>query len=108
MLQEGSRRPLGTNFNPSGTPQDLKNNSFGHQNLMLPRSPECMPGALYKTSKSIPRYSETSLFWQEHSKIFQDKPSRASLLERKPSSLQERIPRRARASLKGVGGGASP
>ena len=108
MLQEGSKRLLGTNFNPSGTPQDLKNNSFGHQILMLPRSPECLPGALYKTSKSIPRYSTASLSCQERSKIFQDKPPRASLLERKPRSLQERTPRRAKASLRGVGGGASP
>ena len=42
------------------------------------------------------------------SKIFQDKPPKASLLERKPRSLQERIPRRARAGLRGVGGGATP
>ena len=51
---------------------------------------------------------EINLLCQEFSKTFQDKPPRASLLERKPRSLQERIPRRARASLKGVGGGASP
>ena len=65
------------------------------------------PGALCKTSKSIPRYSKTSLLCQEFSRIFQDKPPRASLLERKPRSLQERIPRRARAGLKRVSGGAS-
>ena len=61
------------------------------------KEPLGVPGALCKTSKSNPRYS----FCQKHSKIFQDKPLKASLLERKPGSLQERIPQRARAGLKG-------
>ena len=84
-----------------GTPRDLKNSSFAHEISMLRRSPGGLPGALYKTSKSISRYSKTSLLCQEFSKIFQDKPPRASLLERKPRSLQERIPRLARAGLEG-------
>ena len=98
-LQEGSKRPLGTDFNLSETSQDLKNSNFERQISMLRRSSGGLPGALDKTSKSIPRYSKTSLFCQEQSKIFQEKLPRASLLERKPRSLQERIPRRARASL---------
>ena len=60
-----------------------------------------MPGALCKTSQSTPRYSKTRLFCQERAKIFQNKPLKASLLERKPGSLQERMPQIARASLKG-------
>ena len=68
---------------------------------MLRRSPGGLPGALCKTSKSIPRYSKTRLFCQERAKIFQNKPLKASLLERKPGSLQERMPQIARASLKG-------
>ena len=67
----------------------------------------CFEGSR-KTSKSIPRYAKTRLFCQERAKIFQDKPLKASLLERKPRSLQERIPQRARAGLGGVGGGATP
>ena len=46
---------------------------------MLPWRPRGLPGALCKTSKSIPSYSITSLFCQEHSKIFQNKPPKASL-----------------------------
>ena len=68
---------------------------------MLRRSPGGLPGALCKTSKSIPRYSKTRLFCQERAKIFQNKPLKAPLLERKPGSLQERMPQIARASLKG-------
>ena len=68
---------------------------------MLRRSPGGLPGALCKSSKSIPRYSKTRLFCQERAKIFQDKPLKASLLERKPGSLQECIPQIARAGLKG-------
>ena len=75
---------------------------------MLRRSPGGLAGALCKTSKSIPRYSKTRLFCQERAKIFQNKPLKASLLERKPGSLQERIPQIARAGLRGVGGGATP
>ena len=93
---------------PSGSPQDLKDNSVAHLMSMLRGSPGGLPGALCKTSKSIPRYSKTHLFCQEHSEIFHDKPPKTSLLERKPRSLQERKPRRARAGLRGVGGGASP
>ena len=114
-LQAASKRPLGSDFTSPGPLLDLKKTRFltqkpffWHEFSVLPRSPQGLPGALQKTSKSISRYSETSLLCQEFSKIFQDKPPRASLLERKPRSLQERIPRRARASLKGVGGGASP
>ena len=107
-VQEGSKKPLGTDFKPPGSPQALKNNNFANEMSMLRRSPRGLPGARYKTSKSISRYSKTSLLCQEFSKIFQDKPPRASLLERKPRSLQKRIPRRARASLEGVGGGATP
>ena len=117
-LQEASMRPIrskktprglwGPTFTPSETPRDLKNSSLGHEFSMLRRTPRGLPGARYKTSKSISRYSKLSLLCQEFSKIFQDKPPRASLLERKPRRLQERIPRRARAGLRGVGGGASP
>ena len=108
MLQEGSKRPLGTDFNPLWEPSGAQKQHFAHSISMLQRSPGGLPGALCKTSKSIPRYSKTRLFCQERAKIFQDKPLKASLLERKPRSLQERIPQIARASLRGVGGGASP
>ena len=123
-LQEASMRPRrskkgprglwGPIFTPPGplgtskttiwgmkTPRDLKNSNLEHEISMLPRSPGGLPGALYKTSKSMSRYSKTSLLCQEFSKIFQDNPPRASLLERKPRSLHQRIPRRARAGRRG-------
>ena len=100
-LQEGSKRPLGIHFNHLWEPSGGQKQHFAHLISMLRRSPGGLPGALCKTSKSIPRYSKTRLFCQERAKIFQDKPLKASLLERKPGSLQERMPQIAGASLKG-------
>ena len=78
-----------------------ENHDFLYSMSRLQRSPRGLPGALYKTSKSIPRYSKTSLFCQERAKIFQDEPPRISFFDRNPRSLQERTPRRARAGLEG-------
>ena len=65
---------------------------------------QCFEGALgtcQEHSARHPIYSKTSLVCQERTKIFQDKPLKASLLKRKPRSLQERIPRSARAGRRG-------
>ena len=104
-LQDGSKTPPGTDFNLSGTLRDLK--------LMIFRGPKVTIFGSLEHPARHPRafqdiLRQACLLCQEFSKIFQDKPPKASLLERKPRSLQERIPRRARAGLKGVGGGASP
>ena len=120
-LQEASMRPRRSKKGPRGlwgpiltSLRPLRTSKIAILSVKFPcfegapSSSGGLPGALDKTSKSIPRYSKTSLFCQERSKIFQDKPPRASLLERKPRSLQERIPRCARAGLRGVGGGATP
>ena len=74
-LQDGFHRPRGTAFNPSGTPRDPKINDF--------QGPQ--------DSKSLPRYSKTSLFFQEHSKINQAKPSRRRRtgLQALPNGLPE-------------------
>ena len=95
-LKDGSKTPPGADFNLSGTLRDLKIMIFGGPKVAF-------FGSLEHSArhKSIPGYSETSLLCQEFSKIFQDKLPRASLLERNPRSLQERIPRRARACLEG-------
>ena len=115
--QEASMRPRRSKKGPRGLwgpifispgPLGASKTATLDMNSMLPKSPGNLPGALYKTSNISSRYSKTSLLCQEFSQIFQNKPPWASLLERKPRVLQERIPRRARARLGGVNGGASP
>ena len=117
-LQEASMRPRRSKKGPGGLwgailtpprdPQDLKNNSLGHEILMLPRSPGSLPGALCKTSKSIPRYSKTRLCGQEHCKIFQDKPFKHFSLRAQAEKPPGPHTSTCRSRPQRVGGGATP
>ena len=82
-------RQILTPWNPSGRQKQ----PFGE-----PRGPA------RSTPKDIQEHfknSKTSLLCQEFSKIFQDKPPRASFSERKPRSLHDCMPQCARAGFKG-------